>query len=285
MTIHDRITAAAARLGAAGIARDEAERDARLLARAILGWDAARLLAHSRDREPRELALAYDELIARRAAREPVAYLIGRQEFWGLSFEVSPAVLIPRPETELIVEAAIALFPERTMPLRIADAGTGTGCLAVALAHERPGAQVMATDTSSEALSIARRNAERHGVADRIDFLRADLLDGVDGPLDLIVSNPPYVPDRDRATLPPEVRDHEPAAALFGGPDGLRVIETLLKQASVRLRPCGVLLIEFGFGQAPAVSRLIAGTAGLVEQQIREDLQGIPRVVIAVRAL
>jgi release factor glutamine methyltransferase len=284
MTIQERLTAAAARLSAAGIARDEAERDARFLARSVLGWDAARLLAHSRDRQPRELELAYDALIARRAAREPVAYLIGRQEFWGLSFEVSPAVLIPRPETELIVEASIALFPERAMPLRIADVGTGSGCLAVTLAHERPHADVVATDTSADALGIARRNAERHRVADCIEFLRTDLLDAADGPFDLIVSNPPYVPERDRATLPPEVRDHEPARALFAGSDGLTVIAGLLKQASVRLRPGGVLVMEFGFGQAPAVSSLIARTGGLKEPQIRPDLQGIPRVMTITRA-
>ena len=277
------MTAAAARLSAAGIVRDEAERDARLLARWVLGWDAARLIAQGRDPLPPELAARYDAIIERRARREPVAYLVGHQEFWGLNFDVSPAVLIPRPETELIVEAVIERFAKSAAPLRIADVGTGSGCLAVALAHELPRARIVATDTSHEAIAIARRNAAQHGVSDRIDLRRTDLLDEIEGPFDLIVSNPPYVPEIDRPTLPPEVRDHEPAAALFAGPDGLTIIERLLKQAHDRLREGGTLVMEFGHGQSAAIQALVNHTGRFAGVSVRQDLQGIPRVLIASR--
>jgi release factor glutamine methyltransferase len=283
LNIQDRVTAAAARLSAAGIARDEAERDARLLARWVLGWDAARLIAQGRDPLPPELAARYDAIIERRARREPVAYLVGHQEFWGLNFDVSPAVLIPRPETELIVEAVIERFAKSAAPLRIADVGTGSGCLAVALAHELPRARIVATDTSHEAIAIARRNAAQHGVSDRIDLRRTDLLDEIEGPFDLIVSNPPYVPEIDRPTLPPEVRDHEPAAALFAGPDGLTIIERLLKQAHDRLREGGTLAMEFGHGQSAAIQALVNQTGRFAGVSVRQDLQGIPRVLIASR--
>jgi release factor glutamine methyltransferase len=283
LNIQDRVTAAAARLSAAGIARDEAERDARLLARWVLGWDAARLVAQGRDPQPPELAARYDAIIERRARREPVAYLVGHQEFWGLDFDVSPAVLIPRPETELIVEAVIERFAKSAAPLRIADVGTGSGCLAVALAYELPRARIVATDTSHEAIAIARRNAARHGVSDRIDLRRTDLLDGIEGPFDLIVSNPPYVPEIDRPTLPPEVRDHEPAAALFAGPDGMTIIERLLKQAHDRLRDGGTLVMEFGHGQSVAIQALVNQTGRFAGVRVRQDLQGIPRVLIASR--
>jgi release factor glutamine methyltransferase len=283
LNIQDRVTAAAARLSAAGIARDEAERDARLLARWVLGWDAARLIAQGRDPQPPELAASYDAIIERRARREPVAYLVGHQEFWGLDFDVSPAVLIPRPETELIVEAVIERFAKSAAPLRLADVGTGSGCLAVALARELPRALIVATDTSHEAIAIARRNAAQHGVSERIDLRRTDLLDGIEGPFDLIVSNPPYVPDIDRPTLSPEVRDHEPAAALFAGPDGRTIIERLLKQAHDRLRDGGTLVMEFGHGQSAAIQALVNQTGRFAGVSVRQDLQGIPRVLIASR--
>jgi release factor glutamine methyltransferase len=284
MTIHDRTIAAAARLAAAGIARDEAERDARLLARTVLGWDAARLLASAPDAPPPYFADQYEALIDRRSAREPLAYVVGHQEFWGLDFSVSPAVLIPRPETELAVETALELFPDRERPLRIADVGTGSGCIAVALAHERPNAEVLATDISEDALSVARQNAERYGVSTRIEFTRRDLLNHLDRVFDLIVANPPYVPERDRPALQPEVRDHEPSLALFAGPDGLAVIERLLQQAADHLDLRGLLIMEFGFGQSDQVRALVQGTPGLEEVRLREDLQGIPRILIAVQS-
>jgi len=281
LRIFERVAQARERLRLAGIAPDEADIDARVLAEFLLGWDSARYFTAGSDEEPDRFADLYRALVERRAQREPVAYIIGRQEFWDLTFEVSPAVLIPRPESELIVEVALERFPDPDAPLAIADACTGSGCLAIALAYERPAARVMATDLSEGALAIARRNAGRHGVAARIAFRRADVLDGVDGPFDLIVANPPYVPESDRSTLQPEVREHEPAIALFSGADGLDLIRRLIAQAVPRLKPGGTLIFEFGFGQSDAVAELISATAGLRMVALRPDLQGIPRTAVA----
>jgi release factor glutamine methyltransferase len=259
----------------------DAALDARVLAQFALGWDAACLLTHDDEPGPPGFPERFDALVERRARREPIAYVTGEKEFWSLAFELSPAVLIPRPETELIVEAALARFPDTA--LAIADVGTGSACLAVALAKERPQAVVTATDVSAEALHVARRNAARHGVADRIRFIETDVLEGVEGPFDLIVANPPYVPARDRATLQPDVRDYEPPLALFAGDDGLAIIRTLLAQAAGRLAAGGTLIFEFGFGQTAAVSALIPGTPGLRMIDVKKDLRGIPRVAIVAR--
>ena len=254
-----------------------------MLGQFVLDWDAARLLTHDDDPEPAGFVERYEALVERRACFEPVAYITGEKEFWNLSFEVSAAVLIPRPETEAIVEAALARFPGAT-PFAVADVGTGSGCLAVALSSERPLAAVTATDISAEALHVARRNAARHEVASRIRFIETDLLDGVEGPFDLIVSNPPYVPESDRGTLQADVRDYEPHLALFAGDDGLALVRRLLTQATSRLIAGGTLMFEFGFGQADAVTGLIARTAGLEMIELKPDLQGIPRVAIVERA-
>lgn len=282
-TIHARVAAARHRLREAGIPSDEADLDARLLAESALRWDAARLFAHANEQEPAGFVYEYGTLVTRRAAREPMAYVLGRQEFWGLEFEVSVAVLIPRPETELVVDAALETFAGPIASIDIADIGTGSGCLAVTLAHERPNARVVATDVSGAALDVARRNAARHGVSARVQFLEADLLGPIEQPFDLIVSNPPYVPERDRATLQPEVRDYEPPAALFAGDDGLSVIRRLVDNAAVRLKPEGFMIFEFGFGQADAVQAIVAAAPGLALVQVRSDLQRIPRVAIATR--
>jgi release factor glutamine methyltransferase len=284
-TIHALVAAARARLRDAGIPGDEAELDARLLAEHALGWTTERYFADSRAAAPPEFEAAFAALVARRAAREPFAYIVGREEFWGLEFEVTPAVLIPRPETELLVELATGRCPPKTR-VTIADVCTGSGCVAIAMAHERPDVSVRATDISNAALEVARRNASRHGVAARIDFSRADLLDGPDdlaGPFDLIVANPPYVAERDRSTLQPEVVDHEPGIALFAGSDGLDAIHRLLPEAAARLRSGGTLLFEFGFGQDEAVERLISSAAGLRMIELRRDLAGIPRVAVVER--
>jgi release factor glutamine methyltransferase len=256
--------------------------DARVLAGFVLGWDAARLLTHDDDAEPAGFAERYEALVERRARSEPVAYITGEKEFWNLSFEVSPAVLIPRPETETIVEVALARFPYAA-PFAAADVGTGSGCLAVALAKERPLAAVTATDISDDALQIARRNAVRHGVASKIRFIETDVLEGVEGRFDLIMANPPYVPESDRDTLQPDVRDYEPPLALFAGADGLTIIRRLLAQAASRLAAGGTLMFEFGFGQADAVTSLIANAPGLTMIDLKRDLQDIPRVAVAVR--
>jgi release factor glutamine methyltransferase len=270
------------RLRHAGIPLDEAELEARLLAEHLLGWDTARFFASADGPEPPGFPETFEALIARRARREPLAYITGSHEFWGLAFTVSPAVLIPRPESEIIVEVALELFPSGP-PLSAADVCTGSGCLAVALAHERPAARVIATDVSDRAIEVARGNAARHGVEARIEFVRTDVLDPVGEPFDLIVSNPPYVPEVDRATLAPEVRDYEPAVALFAGRDGLAVIRRLIDRAPQRLRPGGVLIFELGFGQADAVTELISGQASLTMVDLRRDLRGIPRTAVARR--
>jgi release factor glutamine methyltransferase len=280
-SIHSRVAEGRERLRLAGLATNEADIDARLLAEHVLGWDAARYFAYGHELEPPAFRDAYFALIARRMDREPVAYITGRQEFWNLTFAVTPAVLIPRPETELIVESALAHFPDRDAPLRIADVCTGSGCLAVALAHERPRAHVVAVDISGPALAVAHANAEAHGVSARIEFRSGDLLDPLDPAFDLVVSNPPYVPEDDRAKLPAQVRDHEPALALFAGPDGLDVIRRLIAGAPRVLRDDAMLMMEIGYGQAPAVEQLIAAEPRLTMVDIRRDLQGIPRTAIA----
>jgi release factor glutamine methyltransferase len=282
-TIFEHVAAARLALREAGIGAVEAELSARVLAEHALGWDAARYLTSANQPEPSAFAEQYDSLVARRVAREPVAYITGQQEFWGLSLDVSPAVLIPRPETELIVEAALEQFADRTRSLAVADACTGSGCLAVALAAELPQASVVATDISQIALDVARRNSERHHVDDRIRFIRTNVLEDVDGTFDLIVGNPPYVRTIDRPALQPEVRDFEPPVALFGGETGMDIVAALVDEAVDRLRHQGYLMFEFGFGQEVAVEALIEKTEGLTFLGLRRDLQGIARTAIARR--
>jgi release factor glutamine methyltransferase len=283
VTIARSVVEARQRLRAAGIPPDEADLDARLLAQHALGWSTERYVADAN--EPASLAFAarFDSLVTRRAAREPFAYIVGYEEFWGLRIDVTPAVLIPRPETELLVE--LSRDECRAKPrMLVADVCSGSGCVAVAIARECNTASVVATDVSQAALAVARHNAARHRVADRIRFVEADLFDAHSGPFDLVVANPPYVAERDYSTLQPEVRDHEPAVALVAGADGLAVIRRLVADAPARLRPGATLLFEFGYGQSDAVAELISTTGGLTMVGLRPDLQGIPRVAVARRA-
>jgi release factor glutamine methyltransferase len=282
-SIHQHVAGARGRFREAGLSSKGAELDARLLAQFVLGWSTERFITCGHDLEPPDFARKYEALVERRLSREPLAYIVGQQEFWGLPFEVSPAVLIPRHETELIVEVALELFPDREGRLTAADLGTGSGCLAVALATERPAARIVATDISNAALDVARKNAMRHGVADRIQFRSADLLDDLEGPFDLITCNPPYVAERDRRGLQPEVRDHEPDVALFGGADGFHLVERLVSSAPICLRPGGYLLFEFGLGQDDRIESLIGGTSGLKLLELRRDLQGIARTAVVER--
>jgi release factor glutamine methyltransferase len=284
-TVHERVAAARRRLEGAGIGAAEAAASARVLAEHVLGWDAVRYLTSGSDPEAPGFAERYGAAIARRAAREPSAYIIGRQEFWSLPFEVTPAVLIPRPETELIVEAMIEVFgADRTATLAIVDACTGCGNLAVALAHEFPNASIVATDISAEALVVAERNAVRLEVAGRVRFVRTGVLEDVPGPFDAIVANPPYVRQKDGPALQPEVRDHEPDVALYGGGSGIEVIATLVDQAASRLRPGGYLMFEFGFGQEMAVEAVLRDTPALTLMEFRRDLQGLARTAVAMRS-
>jgi release factor glutamine methyltransferase len=280
VTLHEHTTRARARLVAAGIEPAEAEMDAELLACRALGWDRTRLITSWRDEGSISFAAAYDALVDRRARREPISQIVGEREFWNLPFIVTPDVLTPRPETEGIIEAAKEHCRD---PRMIVDVGTGSGCLAITLAVEFPLAHVTAIDVSAAALAIARRNAERHRVASRVAILHASMLQ--DAPdADLIVSNPPYVPDGYRAALPPEVRDHEPPEALFAGPDGLDRIRELVAAAPARLHSGGWLLFECGVGQDAAIRDMMTRTPALRLVGIRPDLAGIPRTIIAQRS-
>lgn len=276
---------------------------AELLLIHAVGHDRTWLYSHPEQVIDSAIAERYFGLIARRAAGEPTQYLTGKQEFWSLEFEVTPAVLIPRPETEHVVEVALERLGASgikinlrtgapTPALRIADVGTGSGCLAVALAYELPHAEVFATDISAAALEVARRNAVRHRVADRIHFLQTNLLDGLSLspslagrslPFDLIVSNPPYVARSEEATLQREVREHEPEAALFGGPTGIEIYTGLIQQAGTLLRPHGNLVLELGYGAADGVRAMLAAQPGWANICITNDLAGIPRVLAAER--
>jgi release factor glutamine methyltransferase len=285
------IAAATARLEAAGLPSDEARQSAVVLAAHALGWDRASLLVGMRDSPPAPFPAAYERLVARRASREPVAYITGEREFYGRLFAVTRDVLIPRPETELLVDEALR-WPRShagdttsaaggPRPV-IVDVGTGCGCLAITLALECPGARIIATDISEPALAVARQNADRFGVLDRIQFRRGSLLAAVAGPVDLVVSNPPYVPERDRAGLAPDVTEFEPGGALFAGTDGLSVVRALVPDAARTLGAHGWLVLEIGAGQSGAVGELITAS-GLRIERTRPDLQGIPRILTATR--
>lgn len=265
---------------------DRARRDAELLLMHATRLDRAALLAR-----PEEV-LAADEdeifiaLLNRRVAGEPIQYILGEAEFYGLAFRVTPDALIPRPETEHLVEKVIELawrFAEPRPPIRIADVGCGSGAIAIALARNLAQAQITAMEISAKALALAKENAERNGVVDRIRFLCGNLLAPVERErFDIVASNPPYVPTADRASLAVEVRDHEPPIALFAGADGLDVIRRLVPEAFEVLAPGGFLVMEFGHGQWPAVSALLSDS-GFEQIEFVPDLQGIPRVACAMR--
>jgi len=284
MTLSELVVDAMRVLQAAGIPPEQSRQDAAVLARHQLDWDHARWLTHRTAQAPVDFADAFARTIERRARREPVAYILGTREFYSRTFLVTPEVLVPRPETELVVEEALAAIrqpPSQARPL-VVDVGTGSGCLAITIALEAHDARVIATDTSAAAINVARQNATRLDAA-HITFMERDLLDGLTERPNVIVSNPPYVPEGDRASLEPEVREFEPAAALFAGPDGLDVIRVLVPAAAERLAAGGWLVFEIGIHQDPAVRDLIAHTPWLEWRHTTPDLQGIPRVVVARR--
>ena len=270
---------------------------AELLLMHALGRDRVWLYTHSEDPLDPDAAEKYGALIARRATGEPTQYITGKQEFWGLEFEVTPAVLIPRPETEHVVEVALERLGARGIKLdmatgepspalRVADVGTGSGCLAVSLAHELPHAEIFATDISAEALEVAHRNAAHHRVSDRIHFHQTDLLEVLlheSRLFDLIVSNPPYVARDEAASLQREVREHEPESALFGGPTGVEIYVRLIEQAGTLLAPRGILVLELGYGAADAVRKIFRMQERWANVSITNDLAGIPRVLAAER--
>jgi release factor glutamine methyltransferase len=280
-TVAGAIAAARDALRRAGVLPDEAAGDAEVLARHLLGWDLTQFTLHRNDPIPAGFDAAYAQLIERRSAREPVSQIVGHREFWGLDFEVTPDVLTPRPETEMLIEAALEVFPPGAS-IAIMDVGTGSGCLAIALAKEFPNARLTASDVSLPALAVARRNAEAHRVSDRITFLHSGDLAREES-FDLIVSNPPYISLRETETLPAEVRDHEPHVALFAGEDGLDAYRQLLAGGVRALRPLGRMILELGYDQAQRVTAL-ARDAGWEVEAVRRDLQSIERTLTLRRA-
>jgi release factor glutamine methyltransferase len=274
---------------------------AELLLMHALGQDRAWLYAHPESKLEAARREQYFSLVARRANGVPTQHLTGHQEFWGLDFDVTPDVLIPRPETEHVVEVAIeslgagsgAGSARHNEPFRVADVGTGSGCIAIALAREFPSAHIYATDISARALEVARHNAARHGAALQIDFIECNLADFLlhepritnheSHSLDLLVSNPPYIGRQDAASLPREVRDHEPAVALFGGETGAEIYAPLIAQAASLLKPGGLLVLELGHHSAEHVLRLL-GAPEWTSVAITHDLAGIPRVASAQRS-
>jgi len=284
---------------------------AELLLLHVAGRDRTSLYSHPEEILSAETAENYFSLIQRRACGEPTQHLTGKQEFWGLEFEVSPDVLIPRPETEHLIEVALDRLAVREIragrPPRLAgegivivDVGTGSGCIAIALAKELSAATIYATDISKAALNVARRNATRLGLADRIHFLELNLLDGFsplatrlpaaglaetgDSPLsfDLIICNPPYISRREADSLPIEVREYEPEAALYGGEEGYEFYGALVPEAANYLKPGGLLVLELGYNSLPAVQPLLE-TAEWINIGVTKDLAGIPRVLSAER--
>ena len=257
--------------------------------------DARIFVTEALDITPAELALRPEKLLGERGAerlrayakrrltREPVARILGFAEFWGLPFELSPETLVPRPETETVVEAALAEFPHRAAPLRILDLGTGSGCLLVALLHELPKARGLGVDRSFEALATAGRNARRNGVGERAAFAASDWAAALAGRFDLVVSNPPYIATAELKGLTDEVRRHDPRTALDGGPDGLTAYRAILAEADRLLAPGGVLVLEIGHDQEEAVTGLASASGFMVARVVR-DLAGRSRAVVIGRA-
>jgi release factor glutamine methyltransferase len=280
-TVAEYVFAGAERLRR-GPHAERALADAERLLMHVLGKDRAWMLAYWRDEIDTACSIPYHAAIERRRRGEPIQYIVGETEFYGLPFRVTRDVLIPRPETEHAVEKVLELAGALAAP-RIVDVGTGSGAIAVAVAHELPRAAVTAIDLSAAALDVARRNAAHNCVESRIRFCAGDLLTLVAGErFDLVVSNPPYVAENDRDSLAVEVRDHEPEMALFAGAEGMAVYRRLIPQAFAALAPGGWLVLEIGCGQEAAVRGLLH-EAGFVAIGFTADLQGIPRVAAAQR--
>jgi release factor glutamine methyltransferase len=281
MTAREAVHRAARRLADAGV--PEAQAEARRLFALGAGIEAGGVRAVADTPLAAEALARFNALVARRADHEPFAYIAGEREFWSLPFRVTPATLIPRPDTETVVEAALAHVRARSgNVLRILDLGTGSGCILLALVSELPRANGIGVDMSEAALEVAAVNARALGLADRAAFRRGNWTDGIAGPFDLIVSNPPYIPEGDIAALDADVARFEPHAALAGGRDGLDAYRAIAAAAPPLLAPGGALLLEVGFGQAEDVSTLLRG-AGLDIHAVRADLAGIPRCVVATR--
>lgn len=280
MTIAEALTEAAAILSIADV--PDARRDADSLLRIAIRRDKAFVIAHPEYTMRQDELERFREFVERRASREPLQYIAGVTEFYGLDFEVTPDVLIPRPETELIVEKGIEFLKSLNDPI-FCEIGVGSGCIAVSILANVKNAKAIAGDVSKKALTVAARNAEKHRVADRLELKTSNIFDTIPKiEFDLIVSNPPYVPKKDVETLQAEVGLFEPHIALSDGSDGLSIIRNIVKRSPERLRSGGLLLMEIGFDQAKAVENMF-GTDEWQSVKIEEDLQSIPRMVNAVR--
>ena len=284
MKIADAIRYATERLVQAGI--QDARLDAGVLLSHILERDRVWLITHTNDALDNERRALFEGWIDRRAQREPLQYIVGKQEFWGLEFAVTPDVLIPRPETELVVESAVKIIKSANSKITIVDLCTGSGCIAISLAKGLGNARIFAADTSSQALAVARGNARKHGVSERIRFLEGDLFEPLGeldlrGRVDVITANPPYIRSDDLPRLQPEVRDYEPEIALRAGTDGTEVQHRIIENAPRFLRKNGVLIMEMGLGQAEALRAMAENTESYAVIEIFKDLAGIERVIIA----
>ena len=278
LTAGSAVADAAARLAAAGIA--EARREARPILAMALQADPAVLLGYPERPVDAAAQARFDHLIARRLKHEPISRLRGAREFWSLDFALSPETLDPRPDSETLIEAALAHLPDRQAPLHVLDFGTGTGCLLLALLHELPHATGFGIDALPGAVETARRNAAALGLAARAAFRLGDWDRGIEGAADVILANPPYIPSDDIAILAPEVAAFEPRGALDGGPDGLDAYRILAPATQRLLTPKGLACIELGAGQAASVAALF-GRSGLTINEIRRDLSGIERCLVA----
>ena len=284
--VREAIAWACRHLGEQGI---EAPRlTAELLLAHVLGWDRIRIVSHGEEKLPPDAAREFRALVERRSRGEPLQYLSGEREFYGLSFKVNASVLIPRPETEILVEQALqwAHSGGWDTGARFVDVGTGSGCIAVALASRQPGSCGWAVDISTAALAVARFNAIRHGVEARIGLVCADLLTcfAPAPAFPLILANLPYIPCSESGDLAPMVRDYEPPGALFAGESGLEAYRRLIPQAAARLGPGGRIILEAGAGQAPALAGMLEAE-GLPVVDVVQDLQGIARCLVAVKNL
>ncbi len=280
MTIRQALDAATKLLATEEQLLPAANRDAELLLMHTLDVPRSTIFAYPERELSEAEERSYWQHVYRRGDNEPIQYITGQQEFYGLNFHVAPAVLIPRPETEHLVEAVLQRVPQDE-PLEILDVGTGSGILAVTLALKLPFAKVTAVDISLDAIAVARRNAATHHVDCRVHFIDSDLLAAVaDSRFDVIVSNPPYIPEEDRDSLHPQVREYEPATALFAGPDGLEIYRRLIPQAFSVLKPNGLLALEIGYGQRTALAGLLTGWQDVA---FIDDLQQVPRIVLARR--
>ncbi len=263
---------------------DEAGLEAELLLAHALNTDRAHLYQRLRDQLCPDADRAFNALLQRRLSHEPTAYILGRKEFYGLELEVTPAAIIPRPETETLVELVLDFVARRGAGrgVRVADVGAGCGAIAVALAANLPQVEIIAIDISAEALVLAGRNAQRHRVAERVRFVEGDLLEPLDARVDVIAANLPYVRTGDFEAAPPEIRDHEPRLGLDGGPDGLRLIARLLRDAPSPLRRGGALFVEIGEEQGDAARKLALGSFPQARIDVKRDLSGLDRVLVVL---